>query len=117
MRRGILIQRLTPDLQRLIPQERLPITAGRVHIMRKVDTAGQVSFLNETWSVGSKWMGEYVRATINTAKQMVTFWHQAEAQADWHLIKTRQFRLKESVHDLLPAFRRKCTRCRDCWPD
>ena len=117
MRRGIPIQRLTPELQCLIPPERLPITAGRVHIMRKVDSAGQISFLNESWPVGSRWMGEYVRATINTAQHCVTFWHQAEAQADWHLIKTRQFRLKEGVHDLLPAFRRKCTRCRDCWPD
>jgi len=116
IRRGVPIKRLTPELQRLIPPDRLPITAGRVHIMRKVDNAGQMSFLNEIWPVGSKWSGEYVRATINTAQQVVTFWHQAEAQADWHLIKTRQFRLKESVHDLLPAFRRKCPRCRDCWP-
>ncbi len=116
MRRGVPIKRLTPELQRLIPSERLPITAGRVHIMRKVDSTGQISFLNESWPVGSKWMGEYVRATIDTAQQSVTFWYQAEAQADWHLIKTRQFRLKESVHDLLPIFRRKCTRCRDCWP-
>lgn len=116
MRRGVPIKRLTSELQRLIPSERLPITAGRVHVMRKVDSAGQISFLNVTWPVGSKWVGEYVRATIDTAQQSVTFWHQAEAQADWHLIKTRQFRLKESVHDLLPAFRRKCTRCRDCWP-
>lgn len=117
MRRGVPIKRLTPDLQRLIPLEQLPITAGRVHIMRKVKSDGEVSFLNESWLVGSKWMGEYVRATINTAQQTVTFWHQADAQADWYLIKTRQFRLKENVHDLLPAFRRKCTRCRDCWPD
>lgn len=116
MRRGVPIKRLTPELQRLIPPDRLPLTAGRVHIMRKVDSVGQVSFLNEIWPVGLKWTGEYVRATINTAQQSVTFWHQAETQADWHLIKTRQFRLKESVHDLLPAFRRKCTRCRDCWP-
>jgi len=116
VRRGVPIKRLTPDLQRMIPAERLPITAGRMHIMRKVDSAGHMSFLNESWPVGLKWCGEYVRATINTAQHSVTFWHQAEVQADWHLIKTRQFRLKESVHDLLPVFRRKCTRCRDCWP-
>ena len=47
VRRGVPIKRLTPDLQRLIPAERLPITAGRVHIMRKVDDVGQMSFLNE----------------------------------------------------------------------
>ena len=37
--------RLTPDLQDLIPADRLPITAGRFHIMRKVDLAGQVVVL------------------------------------------------------------------------
>jgi len=58
-------------------------------------------------------MGEYVRATINTAKQTLTIWHQADADADWRLLKTRQFRLKESACEVLPAFRRNRTRCRD----
>ena len=116
VRSGVPIVRLTPDLQRLIPAGRLPITAGRLHIMRKVDPLGEVTLLNDTWPVGRKWIGEYVRATINTAQQTLTLWHQADAEADWQLIKTRQFRLKESVHDVLPAFRRKRARCRDCWP-
>jgi len=116
MRRGVSIRRLTTDLCRLIPTGRLPITTGRIHIMRKVDGVGKITLLNETWPVGEKWIGEYVRATINTAKQTLTLWHQAEADADWCLIKTRQFRLKESVHDLLPAFRRNRERCREHWP-
>jgi len=116
MRRGVLIKCLTPELQRLIPPDHLPITTGRFHIMRKVDTAGEMTLLNETWSGGHKWIGEYVRATINTAQQTLTLWHQADANAGWQLIKTRQFRLKESVQDVLPAFRRKCPRCRECWP-
>ena len=62
-RRGIRIMRLTADLRRLIPIERLPITAGRIHFMRKVDTTGHIAFLNETWLVGSKWMTSRVRAT------------------------------------------------------
>ena len=117
MRRGIPIRRLTADLQRLIPTGRLPITTGRVHIMRKVDGRGQITLLNETWPVGDKWLGEYVRATINTAQQILTVWPQAAADATWRLIKTRQFRLNEPVHDLLPAFRRNRERCRELWPD
>jgi hypothetical protein len=116
MRRGATIRSLMADRRRLIPMGRLPIAAGRIHLMRKVDGAGKITLLNETWSVGEKWIGEYVRATINTAKQILTLWHQAHADADWRLIKTRQFRLKESVHDLLPAFRRNRTRCREYWP-
>ena len=116
MRRGVPIRRLAADLRCLIPVGRLPITAGRIHIMRKVDGVGKITLLNETWLVGEKWIGEYVRATINTAKQILTLWHQEDADADWRLIKTRQFQLKESVHDLLPEFRRNRTRCREYWP-
>jgi hypothetical protein len=113
MRCGARMVYLTQDLARLIPNGRWPITAGRVHFMRRVDPTGHTELLNERWLVGEKWIGEYVRATINTAEQVLTFWHQAGEQADWRLIKTRQFRLKETVHDLLPQFRRKCARCRD----
>jgi len=116
MRRGIATLRLTADLRRLIPDGRLPITAGRLHVMRKVNGAGNIEVLNETWPVGEKWIGEYVRATISTATQTLTFWHQAGAGADWRRIKTRQFRITEAVHDLLPAFRRNRARCREQWP-
>jgi len=116
MRRGIQVMHLTADLRRLIPTEPLPITAGRIHFMRKVDITGHIEFLNETWPVGSKWIGEYVRATIDTARQTLTLWHQADAETDWRLIKTRQFRFRETVHAVLPQFRRNSARCRDCWP-
>jgi len=116
MRWGIPIRRLTSDLRCLIPDGRLPITAGRLHVMRKVNGAGNIDVLNETWRVGDKWIGEYVRATINTAEQTLTLWHKADAETDWYLIKTRQFRITETVHALLPAFRRNRTRCREYWP-
>lgn len=119
MRSGLSTPKLTTDLRRLIPDfqaQRLPLTAGRVHFMRKVDTTGSVEFLNERWLVGSKWMGEYVRATINTANQTLTISHKASDEADWRLIKTRIFRIKESVHDLLPQFKRNRARCRDYLP-
>jgi hypothetical protein len=116
MRRGAPLVRLTAALRGLIPGGRLPITAGRLHVMRRVNDAGQVALLNETWPVGEKWSGEYVRATINTAEQTLTVWHQPGAEADWQLIKTRRFRITEPVHKLLPAFQRNRTRCRDYWP-
>ena len=117
MRRGVSIAQLTRELQRLIPDGRLPITAGRIHFMRKVQTTGEIDLLNETWLVGGKWIGEYVRATINTAEQVLTFWHKPDAESDWQLLKPRQFRLKEPVHPLLPAFRRNHARCREYLPD
>jgi putative transposase len=117
MRQGGMLKRLTADLRRLIPDGRLPITAGRIHVMRKVNQAGQIAVLNEVWPVGQKWVGEYVRATIDTDQQTLTIWHQAETEANWHLIKTRIFRFKETIHAVLPQFRRNRARCRDYWPN
>jgi hypothetical protein len=80
------------------------------------DTAGHIELLNERWRVGSKWISEYVRATINTAKQTLTILHKASDQANWRVIKNRSFRIKESVHALLPQFKRNRARCRDYLP-
>lgn len=117
MRQGGCIIRLTPPLRRMIPDGRLPITAGRIHFMRKVETTGEIELLNETWLVGQKWIGEYVCATINTADQILTFWHKSDAERDWQLLKTRSFRLNETVEPLLQAFRRNRARCREYLPD
>lgn len=116
VRRGVTIFPLTGALRHLIPSGRLPLTAGRVHFMRKVNPAGQINLLNERWLVGDKWSGHYVRATLHTRERSLAFWHQADAESDWHLIKTRRFRLEETVHALLPEFRRNRARCRDCLP-
>lgn len=115
MRRGFRPFRLTPTLRRLIPA-RLPITAGYLHFYRKVDPLGQIRLLNETWCVGKRWRGEYVVASVNTAAQTLTVWHQAQEDAAWHKIKTRSFRLGERVQPVLPPFRRNHTRCREYCP-
>ena len=116
MRRGVPIVCLDPILRRLIPAGRLPITAGWIHFMRKVETTGEIELLNETWLVGQKWIGEYVLATIDTAQQVLTVWHKPDATSEWRLLKTRPFRLKESVQPLRPAFRRNRARCREYLP-
>jgi len=116
MRRGKPIRPLTSPLRHLLPSGRLPLTSGRIHLMRKVSTTGMIELLNEFWPVGPRYIGHYVRATIDTAKQTLTVWYQPDAQAPWQLIKTRRFWLKETVHDLLPAFRHNSARCREQWP-
>lgn len=113
------VRLLTTELQAALPrldQERLPITAGYIHFMRKVETDGHISFLNETWVVGKHWVGEYIRATINTAHQTLSFWHKADETTEWHLLKTRTFTLEEPVHKLLPEFRQNRKRCREQLP-
>jgi len=112
MRRGLRLFRLTAERRDLIPDGRLPITAGRVHILRRVNEAGQVQLLNDQWSLDDKWRGEYVRATINTRERRITFWHQCDTSSEWRLLATRKFPIEEPVHELLPEFRRNRTRCR-----
>ena len=116
LRRGVRVRLLSANLRRLIPEGRLPLTEGRLHFLRKVGPSGAIEVLNEVWQLGSRWSGEYVRATINTQEQTLSFWHKASAESDWRLIKTRRFRLEETVHTLRPEFRRNCTRCCDCLP-
>ena len=116
MRHGASVLRLTADMRQLIPSGRLPITDGRIHFRRKVQTSGDIELLNETWFIGQPWIGEYIHATINTAERVLSFWHKRDAESEWRLIKTRPYRLKEPVGPLLPAFRRNSARCRDYLP-
>jgi hypothetical protein len=116
MRGGYKPFRLTAALRERLPEGRLPITAGYIHVIRKVDCQGTFSLLNETWSVGKKWMGEYVWSVIDTAAQTLTFWHRADAQSAWHRLKSRCFQLKEPAQPLLPPFYRNRARCRERLP-
>ena len=119
MRVGRGVPRLTPDLRRVLPDfatARIPLTAGRFHLMRKVDGGGYVELLNERWLVGRQWTGEYIRATVDTTRQTLTLSHKASATADWKLLRTRAFRLRESVHELLPQFKRNRARSYDSLP-
>jgi len=115
MRRGFQPLRLSCATRRLIP-EPLPITAGRIHFMRQVDVDGTIRLLNESWPIGSNWIGEYVCATIYTSQQILSIWSKPDATEPWHHIKTRAFKLAQPVQPLLPIFRRKRARCLAHWP-
>ena len=114
MRRGFKPIRLTATLRRLIPQS-LPITAGRIHFIRKVDLNGNIALLNETWPIGQPSIGKYVWATVDTKEQLLIILHKADPDAEWKCLKRRRFKLKQPVVTLLPAFRRKRPRCPDQW--
>jgi hypothetical protein len=116
MRRGFQPPPLPQPLATLLPAARLPLTAGRIHVMRKVDPQGTVTLFNEPWLIGKRWMGEYIRATIDTGQQRMSFWHQPAATAEWRCIKARQFRLQETVHEVVPELRRNSARCREYFP-
>lgn len=115
MRRGFQPVRLTTRLRHRVP-DRLPISRGRIHFLRKVDTQGRVSVLNETWRVGRQWNGSYVRGVVDTASQTLSFWHKSAETEPWKLVKTFSYHLTEPVHPLLPEFRRDHQRCLEQFP-
>ena len=84
--------------------ERLPLTAGRIHFIRKVKPDGTISILNETWKVSKRLIGKYVWATITTHGRRLDIWYQRSAQHDWRLLKTCPYDISERVAHLKPEF-------------
>lgn len=89
--------------------ETLPITAGRIHFVRKVQADGTVTVLNETWKVGKRLAGQYVWATLITHCRRLEIWYQRSAQHEWRLLKTYHYELPETVTRLRPEFARSET--------
>jgi transposase len=88
-----------------LPQA-LPITAGRIHFIRKVKPDGTISVLNETWKVSKRLAGKYVWATIITHCRRLEIWYQRSAQHVWRLLKTYAYDIPETVARLTPEFAR-----------
>jgi len=85
---------------------RLPLTAGRVHFVRRVAADGTISFLGERWAVSRRLAQEYIWATVITHSQRLELFHRPSARAKWQRIKTYNYALPETVCRLHPEFKR-----------
>jgi putative transposase len=94
-----------------LPSE-LPLTAGRVHFLRLVNAQGQITLLNETWSVGKRLAGQYVWTTINTARRRLQIYYRQSAQTHVRLVRTFRYALHEQVVPLAAQFQRPYQRRR-----
>jgi putative transposase len=113
------VQRPLPSARLSITQvralpERLPITAGRVHFLRQVDAAGEISLLNERWRVGKRWAQRYVWATISTHRHELRVYYRANEHTPVRLLGQWAYPLDEPVVPLQRQFcwcprRRKLT--------
>lgn len=103
--RGQPRPKLTLRQRRAIP-DRLPITAGRVHFIRRVAADGTLSLLNETWRVGKRLAGQYIWAMLTTHQRRLEFYHQRAAGAAWRLVKSVRYEIDEPVARLKPEFKR-----------
>lgn len=83
----------------------LPITAGRVHFIRRVAPDGTIAMLNETWRVGKRWTNKYVWATITTHSRRLDIWYQRSSRHPWRLLKSVDYDLSETVAHRQLAFR------------
>ena len=103
--RADFVSRLLPaDFDLHQAEERLPLTAGKVHFIRLVNSQGQVKILNERWTVGEELVGEYAWATISTAEQRLCIYHQAAGDAAQQLVAEYQYEITEEVQDLTLAY-------------
>ena len=63
-RRGLRLQKLPASF--VVPTERLPLSEGRGTFIRRVSPTGTVSVLSQSFRVGKKHRGPYLRLVLDT---------------------------------------------------
>jgi transposase len=105
-RRGAPHWRLSHEHIRALP-EQLPLTAGRIHFVRRVKPDGTISLLGESWKISRSLAHQYVWATIVTHKRRLKIYYQRSDQAPRRLIKIFDYQIAEPVRRLRPEFKRR----------
>jgi transposase len=102
-------QRLTKLRRRQIAQlpNELPLTAGRLHFIRRVDASGQINILKEQWKVSKTLVGDYVWATLDLQRKELLIYHRHSPRSQPRLLKQYVYALSEPVHNLLPEYKRR----------
>jgi hypothetical protein len=90
----------------------LPITAGRIHFIRRVDAYGEIDLLNERWRVGRRWAGRYVWATVVTQHQRLEVYSRRSTKQKVQRIKTWSYPLPQKAVPLPKELRRRLRRRR-----
>jgi len=80
-RRGLRLQKLPQSF--VAPTGRLPLTAGRVTFIRRVSVAGTVTVLSQTFRVGKKHRGLYLRLVVNTGRGTLTAYLDGRVLKRW----------------------------------
>lgn len=92
-----------------IPTE-LPLTAGRLHFVRRVDARGEINILKEQWKISKTISGDYVWATLDLKRKELLIYHRQSLRSQPRLLKRYEYELDESPQDLLPEFKRRSRR-------
>ena len=80
-RRRSKLRKLPPGF--LIPHDPLPIAAGRITFFRQVTAHGNVHLLSQTFKVGKRLKGEYVKVLLDTKRRHLTVYRQGRIFKRW----------------------------------
>ena len=80
-RRRRKLQKLPPSYS--VPREPLPIAAGRITFIRQVTARGHVHLLSQTFKVGKRLKGEYLRIVLDTQRAHLTAYRQGRIFKRW----------------------------------
>jgi hypothetical protein len=94
---------------RQLPQA-LPLTAGRLHFIRRVNEQGAIDILKEQWKVSRSLVGQYVWATLDTRRKKLFIYHRRSARAQPRLIRHYAYEIVERVERPRPEYQRRTRR-------
>ncbi|HMB03562.1 MAG TPA: integrase core domain-containing protein [Isosphaeraceae bacterium] len=80
-RRGLRLQKLPASF--VAPTGRLPLTAGRVTFIRRVSVAGTVTVLSQSFRVGKRHRGLYLRLVVDTGRGWLTAYLNGRVLKRW----------------------------------
>ena len=80
-RRGLRLQKLPPGF--VVPTGRLPLAAGHVTFIRRVSPAGTVSVLSQSFRVGKRHRGLYLRLVVDTGRGWLTAYLNGRVLKRW----------------------------------
>ena len=80
-RRGLRLQKLPARF--VVPAARLPLAKGRVTFIRRVSTAGTVSVLSQSFRVGKRHRGLYLRLVMDTGRGWLTAYLNGRVWKRW----------------------------------
>jgi transposase InsO family protein len=80
-RRGLRLQKLPASF--VVPTGRLPLAKGRVTFLRRVSVAGTVTVLSQSFRVGKKHKGLYLRLVLDTGRRWLTAYLNGRVLKRW----------------------------------
>jgi len=80
-RRGLRLQKLPASF--VVPTGRLPLAVGRVTFIRRVSWAGTVTMLSQTFRVGKRHRGLYLRLVVDSGRGWLTAYLNGRVLRRW----------------------------------